>query len=190
MIQSKTDYQYYLKEDLRHYQQTRFTLRDYFYKDHIRFVRRMRKIEYLTNCRSKNPLFRFYCGWLSFVNDKLALKLGFTIPINVFGPGLCIVHYGTIVVNNQSRVGKNCRMHPGTCLGDHRGVPMLGDNVYLGPGCKLFGPITIGNNVSIGANAVVTKSFPDNVTIAGIPAKIISHIPSTEKGMFPKGYFE
>ena len=53
--------------------------------------------------------------------------------------------------------------------------PILGDNVYIGPGAKLFGKITIADNISIGANAVVTKSFEqENISIAGVPAKIIS----------------
>lgn len=54
-------------------------------------------------------------------------------------------------------------------------APVIGNNVWIGPGAKLFGDITIGDNVMIGANSVVTKSFPDNVRIAGIPAKIISY---------------
>lgn len=59
------------------------------------------------------------------------------------------------------------------------GAPRLGDNVYIGPGAKIFGPIEIGDNVAIGANAVVNKSFPDSVTIAGVPAKIISYHDSS-----------
>ena len=55
------------------------------------------------------------------------------------------------------------------------GAPVIGDNVYIGPGAKIFGDITIGNNVSIGANAVVNRSFPDNVIIAGVPAKVIKN---------------
>lgn len=54
-------------------------------------------------------------------------------------------------------------------------VPQIGDYVYIGPGVKLYGKIQLGNHVAIGANAVVNKSFQDNVTIAGIPAKIISN---------------
>jgi len=53
--------------------------------------------------------------------------------------------------------------------------PRIGDNVYLGPGCKLYGPIRIGNNCVVGANAVVTKSFPDDgLVLAGIPARVIA----------------
>jgi serine O-acetyltransferase len=57
---------------------------------------------------------------------------------------------------------------------------LFGDNVYIGPGAKIFGPIVIGNNVAIGANAVVNKSFQHNCTIAGVPAKVISQKTSKE----------
>ena len=87
---------------------------------------------------------------------------------------MCFCHYGTLVVNKDARIGNNCRIHVGVNIGGFNGgVPVIGDNVYIGPGAKIFGGITIGNNVSIGANAVVNKSFPDNVVIAGVPAKII-----------------
>jgi len=52
--------------------------------------------------------------------------------------------------------------------------PTIGNNVYIGPGVKIFGGIAIGDNVTIGANAVVNKDIPSNVTVAGVPAKIIS----------------
>ena len=61
-------------------------------------------------------------------------------------------------------------------------APIIGDNCFIGPGAKLFGKIKIGNNVAIGANAVVNKSFEDNVTIAGVPAKIVNNI-GTQKRM-------
>jgi serine O-acetyltransferase len=50
---------------------------------------------------------------------------------------------------------------------------MVGDNCYIGLDAKILGPVRIGNNVTIGANAVVTKDIPDNVIVAGIPAQII-----------------
>ena len=66
-------------------------------------------------------------------------------------------------------------------IGIHNnGVPMIGNNVYIGPGAKLFGPITIGDNVTIGANAVVNRDIPSNCVVAGVPAKIIKeNAPST-----------
>lgn len=52
-------------------------------------------------------------------------------------------------------------------------MPIIGNNVYIGPGAKIFGKITIGNNVTIGANAVVLKNAPDNAVMVGIPARNI-----------------
>ncbi|WP_288083930.1 MULTISPECIES: serine O-acetyltransferase [Bacteroidales] len=53
------------------------------------------------------------------------------------------------------------------------GVPVIGDNVHISHGAIVFGGITIGNNVTIGANSVVNKPVPDNAVVAGIPAKIL-----------------
>ncbi len=188
MIKSKQDYLHYLSEDLRHYQLTKYSFSIYLKNPILRFQRRLRAIEYLTNCKNNVFLVKYYTRALNILNTRLAIRLGFAIPINTFGPGLCLPHYGTIVVASDSQIGKNCRMHPGTVLGRFHGAPIIGDNVYLGPGAKLFGDIKIGNNVSVGANSVVTKSFENNVSIAGIPAKIISHKTTFELGMFPVGF--
>lgn len=53
------------------------------------------------------------------------------------------------------------------------GGSVIGDNVYISPGVKIVKPVRIGNNVTIGANAVVNKDIPDNCVVAGVPAKII-----------------
>lgn len=55
---------------------------------------------------------------------------------------------------------------------ERKGVATIGNSVYIGPGVKIVGRINIGNNVAIGANAVVTKDIPDNAVVAGVPAKI------------------
>ena len=121
------------------------------------------------------------------------MKLGFSIGPNVFGPGLNIAHYGTIVVNGNAKVGKNCWIYPGANIGANTegptDVPVIGDNVYIGPGAKIFGRINIADNISIGANAVVTKSFiKPGVTIAGIPARVIKDNNSNEKVMKERFY--
>ena len=54
-------------------------------------------------------------------------------------------------------------------------APNIKDGVWIGPGAKLYGNITIGSNVVIGANSVVNKSFSDNITVAGVPAKKINN---------------
>ncbi len=100
-------------------------------------------------------------------------------PGTQIGPGLLIGHFGGILVSNAAKIGRNCNLGHQVTIGvanrgQRAGVPTLGDNVYIGPGAKIFGAITIGNNVAIGANAVVTHDVPDNAVVAGIPAKIIS----------------
>lgn len=120
-----------------------------------------------------------YATWARW--RRLGLRLGFTIPPNVFGPGLSIAHYGTIVVNPHVRVGAGCRIHVGVNIGTAKGTddqtPTIGDNAYLGPGAKLFGAITLGDNVTVGANAVVIRSYPEgNVTLVGVPARPIATV--------------
>lgn len=173
MIESYEDYRFYLEADRISSSMTR-TLRNLLRDDVWIFQRKMRKLEYLTNCRKNNIL-----RWITAYQYKsLGRKLGFTIPINVFGPGLAIAHPGTIVINCTTRIGANCRLHVcvniGTNGGNH-GAPRIGDNCYIGPGAVIFGDIQLGENMAIGANSVVNKSFPEgNMTIAGAPARKIS----------------
>lgn len=185
MITDKASYKEYVRSDLKAYDLKKVGIYNYFWMDMLRFQLRLRKIEYYHNVLRSSPFARIWLFFLQILNHRLGMRLGFTIPKNVFGPGLCLVHVGPVIVSPKAKVGKNCRIHPGTCIGANYGVPVIGDNVYIGPGAKLYGDITIGNNVAIGANAVVNTSFGDNVTIGGIPAKVISQTPSTEQGLFP-----
>ncbi|MDR2628020.1 MAG: serine acetyltransferase [Dysgonamonadaceae bacterium] len=185
MITDNNSYKDYLKKDLAAYQLKKVSFYNYWWKDCLRFQLRLRKIEYLQNVCRSNYFCRIYLFLLEYINHRLATRLGFSIPKNVCGGGLCIVHYGTIVISPKAKIGENFRIHPSTSIGDYNGAPQIGNNVYVGPGAKLFGNITVGNNVAIGANAVVNTDIPDNVTVGGIPAKIISHKSSLEKGVFP-----
>ena len=182
MINSREEYKQYVKADVAAYGLQRVNLYNWLRIDQLRFQLRLRRLEYLANCRPWRIVSR---AVLEVMNHRLAVRLGVTVPKNVFGPGLCLVHRGTVVVNPAVRVGANCRIHPSTSIGDYNGVPTLGDNVYIGPGAKLYGPITIGNNVAIGANAVVNSSFPDNCTVGGIPARHLSDRGAVEQGVFP-----
>lgn len=107
-------------------------------------------------------------------------RFGIDIPYNTeIGGGFYIGHFGAIVVNGMAKIGQNVNISQGVTIGqsnrgDRRGVPTIGSRVYIGPGAKIIGNIQIGNNVAIGANAVVTKDVPDNAVVAGIPARIIS----------------
>ena len=138
----------------------------------------LRKTEYFSYiCRKRKHLILHYC-WYRFLFHKYSVKLGFTIPLNVFGPGLSIAHYGTIVVSDAARVGENCRIQEGINIGSTNGsaaAPQIGNNVFIGTGAKIIGDITIADDVAIGANAVVVKSiFEKGVTYGGVPARKIS----------------
>jgi serine O-acetyltransferase len=151
-----------------------------FFPDYIwNFQKLLRRLEFAKNSR-KSLFNELYIIFLQFRFKRLSLKLGFSIPPNVFGPGLAIVHYGTIVVNANSRVGANCRIHPCTNIGASGGslkAPQIGNNVYIGPGAKIYGDIAIANNIAIAANAAVNKSFSEeNILIGGVPAKKIKEI--------------
>ena len=124
---------------------------------------------------------------------KIGIKLGYSIPVNVFGPGLSLPHYGTIVVSKNAKVGKNCRLHVGTNIGASAGrpeAPVIGDNVYIGPGAILFGNITIADNVTVAANATVNRNCEiPNVVLAGTPAKIVKEKYDCIIRSIPTQYF-
>jgi len=91
-----------------------------------------------------------------------------------FGPGLIILHSIGLVVNTGVRAGTHCTMENGVTIGAEKGrAPVLGNHVYIGSGARIIGGVTVGNNVRIGANAVVVKDVPDNATVVGVPARIV-----------------
>ena len=107
---------------------------------------------------------------------------GIEIPRSAkIGPGLYIGHYGGITVSSIAVIGRDCNLSQNITIGvsgagQKRGAPTLGDNVYVAPGARLVGKITIGNNVKIGANAVIHKDLPDNAIAVLDPGfKIISY---------------
>ncbi len=119
--------------------------------------------------RSRAFLFRILLDPLYFVlNLLIQVMWGIEIPrATTVGPGLFIGHFGGITVSASAVLGNNCSISQNVTIGvagsgDRLGVPVIGDNVYIAPGARLFGKITIGHNVKIGANAVIYKSVPDN----------------------------
>lgn len=93
------------------------------------------------------------------------------------GSGTVFGHGGIgAVVHQKSIIGKDCVIGQGVTIGGrskHPDVPIIGDKVYIAAGARVLGPIKIGSNVVIAANAVVIKDVPDNCIVGGIPAKIL-----------------
>lgn len=94
---------------------------------------------------------------------------------SLLGSGVYLPHPTGIVIGDYVRVGKYSTILQQVTLGTKtksaKGYPVIGDNVYLGAGCKVLGGINIGDHVNIGANAVVLQDIPDNSTAVGIPAR-------------------
>ena len=111
-------------------------------------------------------------------------KFGIDIPFTTqIGSGFYIGHFCGIFVNEDCVIGKNCNISQGVTLGKanrgrNKGCPVIGDNVYIGPGAKIVGAIRIGNHAAIGANCVVTHDVPDYSVVAGVPGKVISNAGS------------
>lgn len=124
---------------------------------------------------------RFVLPVLTLFKKLTEMVTGIDIPFTArIGKGLYIGHFGCIVLNPDIVMGEYCNISNENTIGQagRGGVqtsPIIGNRVYIGPGAKLFGGIRIGDNVAIGANAVVTKDLPDYAVAVGVPAKIISY---------------
>ena len=102
---------------------------------------------------------------------------GIELPCEVaLGRNFIIDHFGGIIISGYAKFGDNCRIRNGVVVGVRRAgenaAPVIGDNVDIGAGAKLLGPIRVGNNVVIGANAVVLCDVPDHCIAAGVPASV------------------
>lgn len=177
MIHNKKKLEEYLEQDKIALRRT--DLKPKLFNDDIwKFQILLRKNEYYSNIKC-NMIQIFVRSIVKYRFYKKSIELGFSIPINVFDSGLSIAHYGTIVVNGKAKIGKNCRIHENVTIGSTGGeelAPQIGNNVFIGTGAKIIGNIEIADNIAIGANSLVNKSFTEpGITIAGNPAKKISN---------------
>lgn len=141
------------------------------------YERTLRYYEYHKNVGNKLRQY-IYSLFLSIRGERL----GFSISGNCFGLGLRINHHGMLIVNAKARIGKWCDVHQGVNIGENgyinelgervHEVPKLGNFCFIGPGAKIFGKCHIGDNVRIGANAVVNKDIPSNNTALGNPMQL------------------
>jgi serine O-acetyltransferase len=100
-------------------------------------------------------------------------------PYAQIGEALMIHHSTGIVIGHEVIIGEHCEIFQNVTIGSNRKemngryMPVIGNNVSIGSGAVVVGAICIGDNVIIGANSYVDKDIPDNVIVAGVPAKII-----------------
>lgn len=141
------------------------------------FLYHLRHVEYYTNCRG-TCILRKLCYLYHFVIFKrLSFKLHIFIYPNSCGYGLKISHCGDFThIAKGCIIGNNCEILPGVVFGKKNGPSVhtiVGDNCSFGLGARILGSVRIGNNVTIGANTIITKDIPDNAVVGGVPAKII-----------------
>ncbi|GIM54975.1 hypothetical protein CAPN005_16220 [Capnocytophaga cynodegmi] len=95
------------------------------------------------------------------------------------GKGVCFEHSGLgVVIHPDAIIGEGTTILQNVTIGGRNSVhaPQIGKNVYIGCGACVLGGITVGNNVMIGANAVVITDIPDNAVVVGVPGKIVKMI--------------
>ena len=104
-------------------------------------------------------------------------------PDAQLAPGLALAHSTGVMIGAHVRTGIDFRIYPGAVLGepgrgsaDAAGFPTFGDHVTIGAHAVVLGPIHVGHGSVVGANSVVTRDVPDNVIVAGSPAKIVRHL--------------
>lgn len=113
-----------------------------------------------------------------YLSQRARHKTGIEIhPAAQIGNGLCIDHGTGVVIGETTIIGDNCILYQGVTLGgtgkEHgKRHPTLGNNVLVGSGAKVLGPVKIGNNARIAAGAVVLNNIPEDSTAVGVPARV------------------
>lgn len=181
---SSSDFRHLTRADLYRYSgsaRLKDHLFHYLLSPAYRYTWWMRACAYLR----QHPVLRvfFPLAWLVNRHQQIRFGIGISYKTKI-GPGLYIGHEGGIVVSKHVVIGRNCNLSHQVTIGVSRrgaraGVPTIGDNVYIGPGAKLFGAVVVGTNAAIGANCVVTHDVPENAVVVGIPGKVISYEGST-----------
>jgi serine O-acetyltransferase len=124
----------------------------------------------------KLALARKFCSLIYKILFKLVqIITGVELPCEaVVGRNFVIDHFGGIIISGYAVFGDNCRIRNGVVVGlrliEDRRAPRFGNNVDIGAGAKILGPIVIGDNVLIGANAVVLSDVPSDSIAVGVPA--------------------
>lgn len=152
----------------------------------------------MRKCRRKSAGFRFtyYLRMCAYARERTLLKYtlypfyklrknraGGAVGAEIYeltpiGKGLHIAHGGCIVIHSGAVLGDNVSISQGVTVGQTLRdgkvlLPVIGNNVYLAPGAKVIGGVHVGDDVAVGANAVVTHDVPSGAVVAGVPARVL-----------------
>ena len=138
-------------------------------------------------CKLKMPIIKQLLQMITLIWQKnIEILTGISIPASAtIGHSFYIGHFGGIIFNANAIIGNNCNVSQGVTIGvsglnENRGVPIIGNNVYIGVNSVIAGKVTIGNNVLIGSSSLVTSNVADNCVVLGVPAIKISDKGSRE----------
>lgn len=141
-----------------------------------RYMSFLRSEEYYTFVKPNKVLRFFYFR----KKNALGARLGFFIPAGCFGPDLKIAHYGSIIVNPHAKIGSGCTIHGNCCIGNkgfdsYEGdSPQVGNDVNVGQGAQILGPVIVADRVTIGAGSIVVQTIDTSDAIfVGIPARVL-----------------
>ena len=156
---------------------------DCFYWNRIPGLKFTIIFRYCQHYRRKNRLFfYFFYLWLAGLKVKYGIDISYRANI---GKGLYIGHFGGIVIHGDAQIGSFCNLSQGMTIGSlargkNMGIPKIGNRVFIGPGATILGGISIGDDVLIGTNAIVTFDVPNHSVVAAPLATIISNKGSSD----------
>ena len=129
--------------------------------------------------RSTLPLKGPLLGLLYVWRKAIEITTGICLPHRaVIGPGLCLNHFGPIIVNKDAVIGADCDIAQCVTIGvsghgARRGVPVIGNHVYIGPCATVSGKIVVGDGARISGNSLVISDVPPGALVSGVPARMI-----------------
>ncbi|HTK11601.1 MAG TPA: serine acetyltransferase [Ktedonobacteraceae bacterium] len=126
---------------------------------------------------SKAPLLLLSVVWLKLIE----ITTGISIPCQaLIGPGFYIGHFGNIFIGEDAIIGHSCNISQGVTIGvsgrgQKRGVPHIGNRVYIAANAVVVGKISVGDDAVIAANSLVTTDVAPHTTVMGVPAQFKSN---------------
>ncbi len=132
------------------------------------------------SCKLPKILKLFLLFFCVISQKNIEIITGISLPYSAkIGHSFYIGHFGNIILNSKTVIGNNCNISQGVTVGvsgknEKRGVPIIGNNVYIGANATVVGKIFVGDNAVIGANSLVVEDVPESTTVVGVPAKLVS----------------
>lgn len=125
----------------------------------------------------KKPVLLLLVIWQKVIEILTGISLPYSAKI---GPGMYIGHFGNIIVNGKAVIGSDCNLSQGVTIGvsgrgEKRGVPEIGNRVYIGANAIIVGRILVGDDAVISGNSLVNCDVPPHCTVVGVPAIVVNN---------------